>query len=114
MQVILNNIRLETIGYVGITELKRCCLCMLLITLKLATIVIEVVITLLLNGRLVHDHTSSYHLMHDLNITCSSKMMNNSPPSLEHTKFPFHIFPPSLLPLGKPFHFLNWRITNCL
>jgi hypothetical protein len=57
------------------------------LTLKLPSLVTEAVITFLLNDYVVHD-----------------------PPSLQHTKCSLHIFLASLLPLGKPLHFLHCRI----
>jgi hypothetical protein len=72
-QLMLNNIRLELRGYVAITELtvnvekllKRCCLCVWLnqLCLKLLSSVMEVVIMLLLNDHVLHDHTSNHHFI---------------------------------------------------
>jgi hypothetical protein len=76
-------------------------------------LVIDVVIPLILNDHIVHDGTSSHHIPHPLRTPSSSRVPNNSPPWLKHTKCPLHILPCSLL-LFKPFAFLISRVTHCL
>jgi hypothetical protein len=98
----LNNIRLETSRYVAFTEfsvhmeklLKCCCPWLRLNQL------VEAVTVLLLNDHIVYDHTSS-HLIHGLNIPCSSRVAHNSPRAC--TKYSLVIFPARLLPLSKSF-----------
>jgi hypothetical protein len=88
--------------------LKRWCLRLSLnqLTLKFAALVMEDFITLILTDHVVHDHTSSRHLPRGLNTPCSSRVMNNRSPRLEHTKYPLHIFPTSILFFGKLTFFL--------
>jgi hypothetical protein len=62
----------------------------------------------------VHDHTRSHDVPHDLCAPCSTRVLNNSPPILENTICPLHILPTSLLLLCKPILFLLCKIVDCL
>jgi hypothetical protein len=77
-------------------------------------LVIHVVIVLLLNYHVVHDHTSSYDLPPCLLAPSPSMAPNNSPTRLVHTKCPLHIIPSSFLLFNKPTFFLFFRIADCL
>jgi hypothetical protein len=69
-------------------------------------------IALILDDHVVHNHASSHHLLHHLCASCPSKVLNNNPPRLEHTKCTLHILPACLLSLGKPSIFLLRWFTN--
>jgi hypothetical protein len=56
------------------------------LTLKISALVIYAVITLVLNDHVVHDHTSCHHIPYPLCAPSSSRVANNSPPRLKHTK----------------------------
>jgi hypothetical protein len=62
--------------------LPRCHLCRWLsqLILKILALVIDVVVPLVLNNHIVHDHTSSHHISHPLWAPSSSRVPNNSPP----------------------------------
>ena len=68
---------------------------------KLSPLVIEAIITLILNYHIVHDHTSRHHLSHRLYDPCSRRVPNNSPTRLEHTKSSLHILLSNLLFLSN-------------
>jgi hypothetical protein len=107
-----DQIRLKKILNVAITELsvnmeelKRRSprLWLNQLALKLPFLVMEAfIITLLLSDHGVHDYTSNHHLPHGLKVSCCNRVTNNSTPRLEHTKYPLHIFPLSILIFGKP------------
>jgi hypothetical protein len=83
-------------------------------TLKFSPLVILIVITLLLNNHIVHDHTNSHDLPYLLLPPCASKVPKNSPTRLEHTKFSLHILPDRLLLFCKHTLCLFYRFANCL
>jgi hypothetical protein len=88
--------------------------CINQLTLKILPLIIDTIITLLLNDHVVHDHISSHDLPHLLNNLLLSSVTNNGPTRLENTKCSLHIFPTSLLFFRKPTVFLLSGITMCL
>jgi hypothetical protein len=50
------------------------------LTLKIPALIIDIIIPLVLNDHIVHDHTSSHHISHHLRTPSSSRVPNNSPP----------------------------------
>jgi hypothetical protein len=91
----INQIRLQTFRNVAIRELNirmqklRPSSCSSLwlnqVALKFPSTDIEAIRMLCLNlDHVVHDHTTCHHLMHGLQRSCSSWVMNNSPPRLEY------------------------------
>jgi hypothetical protein len=80
-------------------------------TLRLLLLVKEA-ITLALNNHVLHNHTTSHHLLYGLVAPCSSRVSNNSPPTLEHTKWLLHILPTCLF-FCEHLTFLFFKAMDC-
>jgi hypothetical protein len=50
------------------------------LTLKILALIIDDVVSLVLNVHVVHDHTSSHHIPHSLWAPSFSRVPNNTPP----------------------------------
>ena len=121
---ILNPIILKLNVSCRITQLlmklgEPCKHCFSILRLNVFTLVVpplvkEVVITLILYDHVVHDHSINHHLQHPLSAPYSSRVPNNGPLRLEHTKSTLHILPSTPLFLGKPSPLLSYGIGVCL
>jgi hypothetical protein len=65
--------------------------------LKIPPLIIDTIITLLLNNHVMHDHASIYELPYLQNTPLPSRMSNNGLTRLQNTKCSLHILPASLL-----------------
>jgi hypothetical protein len=84
------------------------------LTLKIPPLIIDTIITLLLNDHVMHDHTRSHDLPHLLNALLLRWVMNNGPARLKNTKCSLHIFPARLLFFREPIVFLLALGSRCI
>jgi hypothetical protein len=82
------------------------------LTLKFPPLVIHVVITLLFNDHVMHDHPC--YLPRYLLAPCSNRVPSNSAERLQQTKWPLHILPSSFLLFSKSTPFPVFRDADCL
>ena len=93
-----------------VEEICKCCgstLSLNQLSLKLKILVVDDVIVLLLHEHVMHNDTSCHHILHSVHTQCSSKVANNSSPSLEHIKSTLHILFTNLLFFTKPSFLLS-------
>jgi hypothetical protein len=68
----------------------------------------------ILQNYVMHDHTNSHHFPHCIQISCSCMVPNNSPASLQNTKWSFHILPTSFLLSCITSFFLILGFRDCI